>query len=245
MNKIIAMWAHPRSLSTPFERMMMQRRDFKIFHEPYSYTYYVAEKRAMGASFHEDLIEHKLRSFDEATNAILSAAREKPVYFKDMAYYVICHADKAYLSNFVNTFIIRDPEPSLLSNYKMNPRFILDEAGYEAQYKFFRMAETITGKTPAVVDATDLENDPKKVIRAYCEAVGIPFIAEALTWPSKENISEFGVWKEWHVDATKSTGFEKNMEKFDITLDTDPILREYYEICLPYYKFMHKHRIGH
>lgn len=41
MNSIIALWTHPRSISTAFERVMMERGDFKILHEPFSYLYYV------------------------------------------------------------------------------------------------------------------------------------------------------------------------------------------------------------
>nr|WP_293108444.1 hypothetical protein [Okeania sp. SIO2F4] len=40
-NKIVVLWAHPRSLSTVFERIMMERGDFKIFHEPFAYVYYI------------------------------------------------------------------------------------------------------------------------------------------------------------------------------------------------------------
>lgn len=41
MNRIVALWTHPRSVSTAFERVMMERGDFKILHEPFSYLYYV------------------------------------------------------------------------------------------------------------------------------------------------------------------------------------------------------------
>jgi hypothetical protein len=41
MHPIIALWTHPRSISTAFERVMMERKDFKILHEPFSYLYYV------------------------------------------------------------------------------------------------------------------------------------------------------------------------------------------------------------
>ena len=41
MHPIIALWTHPRSISTAFERVMMERGDLKILHEPFSYLYYV------------------------------------------------------------------------------------------------------------------------------------------------------------------------------------------------------------
>jgi len=44
VNTIIALWSIPRSLSTAFERLMMQRGDFKVFHEPFSYFFYIKGK---------------------------------------------------------------------------------------------------------------------------------------------------------------------------------------------------------
>ena len=43
MNDIIALWTHPRSISTAFERVMIERGDFNVLHEPFSYLYYVHE----------------------------------------------------------------------------------------------------------------------------------------------------------------------------------------------------------
>ena len=34
MNKIVPLWSVPRSISTGFERMMFERGDFKVIHEP-------------------------------------------------------------------------------------------------------------------------------------------------------------------------------------------------------------------
>ena len=36
MNKIVPLWSVPRSISTGFERMMIERGDFKVIHEPFS-----------------------------------------------------------------------------------------------------------------------------------------------------------------------------------------------------------------
>ena len=41
MNTIVALWTYPRTISTAFERVMMERGDFEVLHEPFSYLYYV------------------------------------------------------------------------------------------------------------------------------------------------------------------------------------------------------------
>ncbi|MDH3659971.1 MAG: hypothetical protein OEU92_08075 [Alphaproteobacteria bacterium] len=42
MFPIIALWCHPRSMSTAIERIMRERGDCRCFHEPFLYDYYVA-----------------------------------------------------------------------------------------------------------------------------------------------------------------------------------------------------------
>ena len=74
-------------------------------------------------------------------------------------------------------------------------------------------------------------------INAYCIAVGIPFIPEAMTWES-EHRPEWDIWKDWHADAAQSTGIQKNVETFSTTIDNSDLLRSYYENQEPYYRTM-------
>ena len=43
MNKIVALWAIPRSTSTAFEWMMRQRGDLDCLHEPFGEAWYQGE----------------------------------------------------------------------------------------------------------------------------------------------------------------------------------------------------------
>ena len=43
---IYALWTHPRSISTAFERAMIELGDLKILHEPFYYYYYVKKDDA-------------------------------------------------------------------------------------------------------------------------------------------------------------------------------------------------------
>jgi hypothetical protein len=40
----------------------------------------------------------------------------------------------------------------------------------------------LNGTSPPVIDSNDLLETPEKTVEAFCEAVGIPFIKEALSW---------------------------------------------------------------
>jgi Sulfotransferase domain len=44
-NKPLAPWAVPRSISTAFERVFVEREDFEVLHEPFSASYYHSEDR--------------------------------------------------------------------------------------------------------------------------------------------------------------------------------------------------------
>jgi hypothetical protein len=44
-NKPVALWAVPRSISTAFERVFVERDDFEVLHEPFSASYYYGEDR--------------------------------------------------------------------------------------------------------------------------------------------------------------------------------------------------------
>jgi len=85
MHNIIGLWTYPRTVSTAFERVMIERRDLEVFHEPFSYLFYVEEQK--GTCIPEQMDEHHPRTYPEIRDMLLSAAEEKPVFFKDMSLY--------------------------------------------------------------------------------------------------------------------------------------------------------------
>ena len=44
-SKPVGPWAVPRSVSTALERVFVERGDFKVFHEPFSVSYYYSPER--------------------------------------------------------------------------------------------------------------------------------------------------------------------------------------------------------
>ena len=243
MNKIIGLWVHPRSLSTVMERVMIERGDFKIFHEPFAYVYYVHDKKATVPYMKIDP-DHP-QTYPDTKKWMLDAAEGIPVCFKDMAYYVPDYImdDEEFLNRIVNTFMIREPAKTILSYYKVDPNVTKDEIGYEYLFKLFRrVADLNDNEPPVVISAEDLEEDPEGTVKAYCEAVGIPFKADSLQWSQREP-DEWKGWDEWHKDAVASSGIQKDMETFDMTIDDEPHLRSYYEYHLPFYEGMHKYRL--
>jgi hypothetical protein len=242
MHPAVALWTHPRSISTAFERVMIERRDFRILHEPFSYFYYVHGERA---SISQEYIDPDHPSgYLDIRAYILLHAREAPVFFKDMCAHCYSHLinDQDFLAKLSNTFLIRDPAKAIPSYYAMNKEVTQEEIGLRQLCSVFRKVADLTGSSPVVVDATDLEENPDGIMRAYCQALHIDFLPEAMSWQESHR-KEWDIWKKWHVDAAKSTGITKNMETFAVTIDNSQHLKEMYDDQLPYYEEMYEHRL--
>lgn len=234
-DKPIALWAVPRSISTAFERIFVERDDFKVFHEPFAASYYFSEeRRSERYADKKPKDEHR----PEAVLAQLLEVDEKPVFFKDMAYHTAGFMDHDFVTNFRNTFLIREPKQVLFSFYKMWPDFTFEEAGYEHLHRLYEKASEI-GQEPVVVNAADLASNTEGTVSAYCESLGVPFKPEALSWRPRE-VPEWRMWDEWHTDAQESTGIEELPQK-EVSLPKE--LQETYERCLPYYEELHKVRL--
>ena len=234
--KPVALWAVPRSVSTAFERVFVERGDFKVFHEPFSASYYYSEDRISNRYADE---EPKAEYNYESVLARLFESWERRVYFKDMALHAKGVMTPEFVSRFTNTFIIRDPIPVIASLNRFWPDFTLEETGYELQHRLFSLAVE-NGEQPAVVDAADLIRNPEGTVSAYCKKLGVPFIPEALWWEPGE-VAGWEMWGEWHEEAQQSTGIKEQPLEDDMELPES--LEEVYERCIPYYNELHGRRL--
>ena len=235
-SKPVGLWAVPRSVSTALERVFVERGDFKVFHEPFSASYYYSPSRRSdrfaGTEPREEY-EH------DRVLARMLGYREKPVFFKDMASHASGFMSRQFVSQFTNTFIIREPAPVISSIYSFWPDFTFEEAGYEQQHRLFGLAVE-NGEQPAIVDAADLTADPEGVIRAYCEKLDVPFMPEALSWKPGV-VPGWEMWAEWHGEAQDSTGIKA--EPLEDDHEVPAGLEDVYERCLPYYEELHEKRL--
>jgi hypothetical protein len=222
---------------------MMERGDLAILHEPFSYLYYVRENNA---SISQEYInpEHPT-AYPDIKELICSEAKQEHVFFKDMCSHCYDYIieDEDFLNSIVNTFLIRDPAKAIPSYYAMNPYVTNDEIGYEQLLEVFNKVDGSNGDRCVVIDADDLEDNPEGIVETYCDAVEIPFIPEALSW-EQGGSRKWKIWKKWHKDAAQSTGIQKNMETFEVTVENSSHLKSYYEKHLPFYREMDQYRIG-
>jgi len=227
-DKPIALWAVPRSISTAFERVFVERDDFEVLHEPFSASYYYSEERL--SDRYSDVEPEAEYNYQNVLACILEP-HEKRVFVKDMAYHAKPLLDREFVSQFANTFIIRDPKYVITSLHRMWPDFTLEETGFEELYHLFRYAMEVDPEGMVVVDAMTFSENPVGVLATYCERLNIPFQPGSLSWESAE-VPDWERWDEWHEKAQQSTSIERAKRK-DPTLPEE--LQEAYEYCLPYY----------
>ncbi len=226
--KPIALWAVPRSLSTAFERVFVERDDFEVLHEPFSASYYYSHDRP--SDRYSDVEPEEQHNYENVLRDVLKP-REKRVFVKDMAYHARGLLSPEFASNFVNTFIIRDPKYVIASLHKKWPDFTTEETGFELIYDLFRYATEVNGEDVVVVDAMSFSENPAGILAAYCEHLDVAFEPGSLSWESRE-VEEWEMWDGWHDEAQQSTGI-KRAERKDPTLSRD--LQQVYDYCLPYY----------
>ena len=236
------MWAHPRSVSTAFLRMMMERGDMTVVHEPLvtltDFGEMTVDTRADGGG------PVTVRTPDELFALFGTLAEKSTVFFKDTVeyryQYLFDHPET--VAGMTHTFIVRDPAAAIASHHAVKPAVTCPEIGYEHQYDLFRYVRDVTGSRPVVVSAERLLADPAGVVSRYCAETGLPFVPEALQW-QPEDRSEFRLTRKWHLDAIASSGFRAPEKEYAATVENDERLRSYLDHHRPFYDLLVEHAL--
>ncbi|MFR9676047.1 sulfotransferase family protein [Streptomyces sp. TR02-1] len=243
---VIAMWAHPRAVSTAFLRMMIERGDVTVVHEPLVLLTDHGEVAlpALAADGGADGATTTVRDPGALLDHLAALGEEGPVFFKDTLEYSYRHLfdHPEQIAGFVHTFIVRDPARAIASHHAVKPEMACREAGYEHQWALFELARRATGVDPVVVSAERLLAEPAAVVAAYCAQVGLPHRPEALSWKPGER-AEWEQNRRWHLDAIASSSFRLPDREYTVTVENDARLRSYYEHHLPYYERLVAHAL--
>lgn len=239
-NRMLVLWATPRSTSTAFEWMMRQRGDFRTLHEPFGVPYYRGADRRT-TRFDENPQDLTI-TYESTWADIRREHRKGRVFMKDFPNYVIHMADGTFLDHFQHTFLVRHPAKALPSMYHHWSTFTMDECSYQALHEMFERVSARYDEAPVVIESDDLVDDPYRTVEAYCKAVGIPFLPEALEWAEGERSEVTWYGGTWHEGLQGSTGLRRQESRYP-SPDEVPFLKEMVERCLPHYEAIAKHRL--
>lgn len=236
----IAMWSGPRNISTAMMRSWGNRPDTSVCDEPL-YAHYL---RATGVD-HPGAAEVVARH--ETDWRIVVEGLTGPIprgraiwYQKHMAHHLLPDIDRGWLGDVTNCFLVRDPREMLTSLIKVLPDPALPETGLPQQVEIFRRERDRTGTTPPVLDARDVLENPRGVLGALCDHLGVPFDESMLAWPPGPRATD-GVWaKHWYDAVEASSGFKPYRPKRDELPERHATL---YEQCLTLYAELHRDRL--
>lgn len=228
------LWSAPRCRSTAFLRMMMERGDFLVLHEPFSHVADFGSAQVGDRTVHDEA---------ELLAGLRELGERQPVFVKDTTdfRYPGLLADADFLRRATHTFMIRDPRAAIASHLRLNPDLGRDEIGFAWLGEIFDAVRDATGERPVVIDGDDLVAHPEEVVRAYCERVGIPFLPHALSWRSGM-VDQWRRTARWHAEVSETSGFERRPPARTAPED-HPLLARYLPHHLPHYERMHAVRL--
>lgn len=238
MNRMIALWAHPRSRSTVLERVFIERGDFEVFHEPFAHMAF----NEQSAIPHDDL-DCGLPTTYADIRALLRATRQqRHVFHKDMCYHCLdeLKADADFLLEQQHVFIIREPARAIVSHHAMFAHMPLHAVGHKALYEIFCRVTRLTGKIPYVINGDDLARRPDETVHRLCDHLGLEFLPHAMRW-SASCPPQWKAWRSWHKEAEHSTGIVADAGTFDERqFSLHPHLMNYYFTHRPFYERMNQ-----
>ena len=119
----------------------------------------------------------------------------------------------------------------------------VESIGLEALHELHAAVRDAGGYRPVVIDSDDLVARPEATMAAYCAAVGLPFIPQALTWEPGER-AEWRRSARWHADVSATSGFEQRERRYTHTVETSDELARFAAHHRPFYEQLHAHRIN-
>jgi len=217
------------------------RPDTFVCDEPlYPHYLLITGRQHPGAA---EVIAHGPTDVQKAIDFLLGPVPQgRPIFYqKHMTHHLLPHIDRGWLRQLSNCFLIREPREVITSFIKQMPDADLADLGYAQQSEIFDLVCQWTGRTPPVIDARDLQENPKKILSSLCDALGVEFSDRMLSWPPGPRETD-GIWaKYWYKEVDTSTGFRPYKPK------NDPVpeqLQEMLEICEGHYQRLHRHRIN-
>ena len=227
----IAMWSGPRTVSTALMRAWENRPDTVVADEPL-YAFYL-DRTGIDHPGRDEVIASQPTDWRVVLAGLTSARLPAGAvigYAKHMTHHLLPEVDRAALAPFRHAHLIRDPRELLASYARVRAEPTLADLGVAQQAEIF---ETFGGP---VVDSRDLLTDPEGVLRALCQALGVPFDGRMLAWPAGPRDSD-GVWaRYWYDSVRSSTGFAPYRPPAGpLPARLEPLADQ----CLPYFARLH------
>jgi len=234
------MWSGPRNISTAMMRAFENRPDTEVWDEP-MYGHYLFQTGIGHPGAAEVIADQGTDWRAIARQCNGNSPNDAPVFYqKHMTMHLLPDMDRKWLTPLTNCFLIRQPDQVVASYGAVRPDLTLQDIGFTQQAALFDYLVETTHQTPLVVDSRDFLLNPRAMLGAMCEALGITFFEEMLNWPAGQRASD-GVWGTYWYDAVwNSTGFAPYRHK---PLSLSPRFQKLADAAHPHYEKLYRHRL--
>jgi hypothetical protein len=237
----IAMWSGPRNISTALMRSWGNRPDTFVCDEPL-YAHYLLTSGVPHPGA-EEVIRDQETDWRKVTAWLTGPVPEgKAIFYqKHMTHHLLPAIDRGWLNRVTNAFLIREPREVITSFVRVVPNPTLEDTGYPQQMEIFNLVRQGTGRTPPVVDARDVLENPRRLLMLLCDALDVAFTDAMLSWPPGPRASD-GIWaKHWYGAVWQSTGFQPYQPKND---PVPPAMTGLLDQAEAIYRQLYQHRLG-
>lgn len=236
----IAMWSGPRNISTAMMRAFDSRGDCYVVDEPL----YAAYLSATGIA--HPMRDEVLQSQSTDWREVVAELRGDPpggaplFYQKHMTHHLLPDMGRDWLDRVESCFLIREPREVIASYSQKREAVTLADLGMPQQRELFERVCQEKGGVPPVLLASDVLRDPRGMLTALCDALGLAFSERMLSWPAGRRPSD-GVWAaHWYQNVERSTGFEPYVPRAPSLTPAEEAIAE---ACMPYFEALHAARI--
>ncbi|WP_372885112.1 HAD family hydrolase [Shimia sp.] len=230
----IAMWSGPRNLSTAMMYAFGNRADCAVVDEPF-YASYLAET-GLDHPMRAEIMASQPQEPAEVVAGLMGPnPNGKPHYYqKHMTQHMISGVPRDWMRDMVNVFLIRHPARVIASYGIKRENPTLDDIG------FWQQAELFDAVGGVVIDSHDIREDPEKMLRRLCDAIGLNWDPAMLSWPQGGHKDD-GVWaRHWYGAVWTSTGFAGAEGPLP---EVPEHLRGVLEAAMPFYERMRDAKI--
>ena len=231
----VAMWSGPRTISTAMMRAWGSRAGAQVVDEPF-YAFYL-HRTGLEHPGREEILRSQPTDWREVARTLTSGplpAGTSLLYQKHMTHHLLPEVDLSALGGLRHAFLVRDPADVLVSYAKVRGEPTLEDLGLPQQVA---LHQRFGGP---VVDARDVLEQPERMLRALCAALGLGFEEAMLRWEAGPRASD-GVWgPHWYDVVWRSTGFAPYRPSSEEVPDR---LRPLLARCRPYYDTMAADRL--
>ena len=236
----IAMWSGPRNISTAMMRAWGNRDDTTVIDEPF-YAFYLQATGIQHPGANEVIASGETDWRKAIAHLTGPVPGGKRIFFqKQMTHHLLPEVDREWLGVLTNCFLIRDPREVIASYVKKREDPALEDLGFVQQAEIFDFVCAQTNAIPPVLDAKDVLENPERMLRLLCEAVGVEFSKSMLSWPPGLRETD-GIWaKHWYGEVAKTTSFQRYRPRH---AEVPAHLQQIYQRCRDCYDRLYRWRL--